>query len=283
MRVAVKSNDNENSKRIQDIIQSSCSNAGFTIDDENPELAISVGGDGTLLQTFHTYSDQLDTVRFVGLHTGHLGFYTDWLESELDEFVEALKNDSGESVSYPILEVEIEYQNGEIKRHVALNESAIRRYEGTMTCEIFIKEEKFEFFKGDGLCISTPTGSTGLNKSLGGAVVHPRLDTIQMTEIASINNRVYRTLSSPLLIAKDEWIVLKPVEDFEMTGVFLSIDHMTFPVEDVKKITYRVAEERVHFARYRHMHFWDRVENSFIGINDSIRHKHNDGESEYTI
>src|SRR5699024_12207389 len=72
------------------------------------------------------------------------------------------------SSDLPLLEVEIEYSDGQVIHHIALNESAIRRYEGTMTCEIFIKEEKFEFFKGDGLCISTPTGSTGLNKSLGG-------------------------------------------------------------------------------------------------------------------
>lgn len=273
MKVAVRNSDTENSKKIRDIIRASCTTVGFEMDDVNPDLAISIGGDGTLLQTFHTYADQLDTVRFVGLHTGHLGFYTDWLESELPEFLEALRNDSGESVSYPLLEVEIEYMDGEVIRHIALNESAVRRYEGTMTCEIFIKEEKFEFFKGDGLCISTPTGSTGLNKSLGGAVVHPRLDTIQMTEIASINNRVYRSLASPLLIAKDEWIVLKPVRNHEMSGVFLSLDHLTIPLDNVEKITYRVAKERVHFARYRHMHFWDRVENSFIGINDYPKRK----------
>uniref|UniRef100_UPI00352B476B NAD kinase n=1 Tax=Aerococcus urinaeequi TaxID=51665 RepID=UPI00352B476B len=273
MRVAVRYSDTESSKKIRDMIYASCASSGFELDDVNPELAISVGGDGTLLKTFHTYADQLDSVRFIGLHTGHLGFYTDWLESELPEFLAALSNDSGETVSYPLLEVEIEYSDGQVIHHIALNESAIRRYEGTMTCEIFIKEEKFEFFKGDGLCISTPTGSTGLNKSLGGAVVHPRLDTIQMTEIASINNRVYRSLASPLLIAKDEWIVLKPAKEHAMTGVFLSLDHLNMPLNDVEKITYRVAKERVHFARYRHMHFWDRVENSFIGINDYPKRK----------
>ena len=48
----------------------------------------------------------------------------------------------------------------------------------------------FERFRGDGLCVSTPTGSTAYNKSLGGAVVHPTLDVLQLTEVSSINNRV---------------------------------------------------------------------------------------------
>ena len=40
----------------------------------NPEIVISVGGDGTLLQAFHQYSHMLSQVAFVGVHTGHLGF-----------------------------------------------------------------------------------------------------------------------------------------------------------------------------------------------------------------
>ncbi len=48
-------------------------------DSENPEIVISVGGDGTLLQAFHQYSHMLSKVAFVGVHTGHLGFYADWL------------------------------------------------------------------------------------------------------------------------------------------------------------------------------------------------------------
>ena len=44
-------------------------------DSENPEIVISVGGDGTLLQAFHQYSHMLSKVAFVGIHTGHLGFY----------------------------------------------------------------------------------------------------------------------------------------------------------------------------------------------------------------
>ena len=48
-------------------------------DSENPEIVISVGGDGTLLQAFYQYSHMLSKVAFVGIHTGHLGFYADWL------------------------------------------------------------------------------------------------------------------------------------------------------------------------------------------------------------
>ena len=46
--------------------------------DRDPELVITIGGDGTLLSAFHRYDHRLDEVRSLGVHTGHLGFYTDW-------------------------------------------------------------------------------------------------------------------------------------------------------------------------------------------------------------
>ncbi|CRH21666.1 putative inorganic polyphosphate/ATP-NAD kinase (fragment) [Carnobacterium maltaromaticum] len=147
-------------------------------------------------------------------------------------------------------------------RFVALNESTLKRVGGTMVCDVYIKDELFERFRGDGICVSTPTGSTAYNKSVGGAVIHPRLEAIQLTEIASINNRVFRTLSSPLIVARDEWIKLKPATE---EGFILTIDQLTSAEKNIIEINYRIAKERIHFARYRHTHFWSRVEDAFIG------------------
>lgn len=263
MRVAVVHNENKPSVDLAQKFFKKCEKASIQIDEENPQLVVTIGGDGTLLSAFHKYQHLLNTVRFVGIHTGHLGFYTDWRDYELDELFESLRRDEGESVSYPLLDVRVEYENEEeSETFIALNEAVLKKFDGTMVCEIFVKGELFETFRGDGVCVSTPTGSTGISKSLGGAVIHPRTEAIQLTEMASLNNRVYRTLSSPMIIAKDEWIVIKPIQG---DGLILSIDNLTFQNRKIKKIIYRIARERVHFARYRHTHFWNRVENAFIG------------------
>lgn len=264
MRIAVVNNEKVSSVTIRNRFLTAIEGTEVVYDEKNPDMIVSIGGDGTLLEAFHRYVDRLDKVRFIGIHTGHLGFYTDWQVEELEDFIPFLLNDSGESISYPLLEVRLAHEDGKVEKMIALNEATIRRIEGTMTGEVFIKEDKFELFKGDGLCISTPTGSTGLNKSLGGAVVHPRLDTLQMTEIASLNNRVYRTLSSPLLIAGDEWFHVR-LDDAYLEGVMMTLDHLNFSLKGVRDIEFRLAKERVHFARYRHMHFWNRVETAFIG------------------
>ena len=71
-----------------------------------------------------------------------------------------------------------------------------------MVADVVINGVHFERFRGDGLTVSTPTGSTAYNKSLGGAVLHPTIEALQLTEIASLNNRVYRTLGSSIIVPK---------------------------------------------------------------------------------
>ncbi|BDR59015.1 NAD kinase [Xylocopilactobacillus apicola] len=231
--------------------------------ESDPEIVISVGGDGTMLSAFRHYLPRIERVRFIGVHTGHLGFYTDYREFELDELVDSLSESQCADVSYPILRVEA-YKGDSLEPFLidhALNESTVRRVVSTFTCNVLIKGDFFEKFRGDGLSISTPTGSTAYNKSLGGAVIHPTVKALQVTEIASLNNSIFRTLGSPMVISPDEWV---EVELLDPTDVDLSVDNLILHDTGVTRLKYQIAKERIHFVKYRHMHFWDRVGNSFI-------------------
>lgn len=263
MKVAIQKNDNAISIEVAEKLTDMLEKENIEINQIAPDILITIGGDGTLLSGFHRYAHQLDSMRFIGVHTGRLGFYTDWREFELESLVESLKNDDGEYVAYPLLDVTMVYEGDRQENNfLALNESTIQKVGGTLVSDVYINDHHFERFRGDGLCVSTPTGSTGYNKSVGGAVIHPGLEALQMAEIASINNRVFRTLSSPLIIAKDEEIILKSSEPQE---VLLTLDHITSTESDVKEVRMKIAKESVRFARYRHMHFWDRVSEAFIG------------------
>lgn len=263
MRIAIVHNNNEKSLILVAELRIMLVEKDIQLDDKNPNLVITIGGDGTLLSAFHRYSHLLGQIRFVGVHTGHLGFYTDWRDYELPDLVASLIEDKGESISYPLLDIKVTYQGKKEATHfLALNESTMKRVDGTMVCDVFVKDELFERFRGDGLCVSTPTGSTGYNKSVGGAIIHPRLEAIQLAEIASINNRVFRTLSSPMIVAPDEWIRIRPITK---DGFVLTVDQLSSSEKNIVELQYRIAEERIHFARYRHTHFWSRVEDAFIG------------------
>ena len=262
MKVGLYGNQTEKTKEVMNAFDRLCQEGCFVRDDEHPDVVITVGGDGTLLGAFHRYRNQLDSIRFVAIHTGHLGFYTDWRNYEVDQLIESLKQDKGEHVSYPLLDVNVKFKSGDVIRYAALNEATLRKVNGTLLCEVYINGELFENFRGDGLCVATPTGSTGLSKSLGGAVVHPRAEVMQMTEMASINNRVYRTLSSPMIFAKDNVLTLRP-ESKE--GMVMAIDHLTYDANEIEEIQLQISHERISFAAYRHTPFWDRVEDAFIG------------------
>ena len=262
MKVGLYGNQTEKTKAVMNAFDRLCQEGCFERDDEYPDVVITVGGDGTLLGAFHHYRNQLDSIRFVAIHTGHLGFYTDWRDFEVDQLIESLKHDKGEHVSYPLLDVNVKFKSGDVIRYAALNEATLRKVNGTLLCEVYINGELFENFRGDGLCVATPTGSTGLSKSLGGAVVHPRAEVMQMTEMASINNRVYRTLSSPMIFAKDNVLTLRP-ESKE--GMVMAIDHLTYDANEIEEIQLQISGERISFAAYRHTPFWDRVEDAFIG------------------
>lgn len=264
MKVAIVSNDRVETQAVVKNLERILTLRKIEIDTENPDVVITVGGDGTLISAFHKYVNVIDQVRFIGIHTGHLGFYTDWRNYEIGKMVDNLTKKQPSSASYPLLELTITTGKGEKKKLLALNEATIKRVSKTLTADVYIRDQFFESFKGDGLCVSTPTGSTAYSKSLGGAVIHPRLKALQMTEIASINNRVFRTLSSPIVIAPDEWITIAP-ETGNDDHYVVTYDGYEFPHKHIKKIEYRISQHVIRFDKYQHTHFWNRVEDAFIG------------------
>lgn len=239
---------------------------GLKPDQESPDIVLSIGGDGTLLHAFHQYAHLLDHVAFVGIHTGRLGFFADWKPDEVEHLArlmhESAANGNLQVVKYPVLEIQISTESG-IETHLALNEFTLKGVEVTLVAELHINDEPFETFRGDGICISTPCGSTAYNKSLGGAIVHPSLDAIQVAEIASINNRVYRTLGSPVILPKHHHCDIYPRA---RQHVLLSLDHLIVQRNDIISIRSMVAAGRkVRFARFRPFPFWSRVREAFIG------------------
>lgn len=265
MKYAIQSRNDSLSNQLMDEAIDYLNGFGFVYDGEEPEIVLSIGGDGTLLHAFHKYSYRLKETAFVGIHTGHLGFYADWKPDEIEKLVISLARKEFDVIEYPLLDVTINYrEEKESTQYLALNESSVKSPEVTLVMDVELNGKHFERFRGDGLCMSTPSGSTAYNKALGGAIVHPSLLTMQLTEMASINNRVFRTVGAPLILPGHHNCVLKPVQapDFMVT-----IDHLQLLHKDVKSIEYQVSKEKVRFARFRPFPFWRRVRDSFIENN----------------
>jgi len=236
---------------------------GLILDQDHPDYVISIGGDGTLLKAFHQYINLIDDVAFVGIHTGHLGFYADWQVHEIDKLVFAMANNKPHIVKYPLASLEVK-TTYETTQYFALNEFTLKSVNSTLVAQIDINDEPFEMFRGDGLVLSTPSGSTAYNKSVGGAVIHPSIDMIQLSEIASINNRIYRTLGSSIVLPKHHYLDIKNIQQ---QTILISIDHQAQMLTDLISIRCSVADCKVNFARFRSFPFWDRVRDAFIDSN----------------
>ncbi|MGX7111993.1 NAD kinase [Gemella cuniculi] len=230
----------------------------------SPDYVFVIGGDGTVLRTFNKYVNKINSVKFLSIHTGHLGFYTDYSVQNFEKIFFDMLALEPKVDEYPLLRLKAYCKEGNlIADYYSLNEIAVNNMSGsTYAAKVFINGEHFENFRGDGLCISTPTGSTAYNKSLGGAVIHPQMDLYQVTEIAALNNLVYRTLGNPIILSKQDELVIKPTK---YDSHRISVDYMNFNYDTVSKLKITLAKDKkISFIRYNDVDFWKRVKRSFI-------------------
>ncbi|MBE3595686.1 MAG: NAD kinase [Hydrogenibacillus sp.] len=254
----------EESRHLAERIRRALIEAGFTTS-ETPQLVIAVGGDGTMLEAFHRFYKRIPKAAFVGLHTGTLGFYADWKRHEVDWMIETIiKNRTPKIVEYPLVSAIFEHQDGRRLRHLALNEAIVKsKTLSTFVVDVWINGERFETFRGDGLIVSTPSGSTAYSHSVGGSIIHPSIQALQVSELAAINNVEYRTLGRSFVLPRHHVLDIYPMHaDGE---ILVGIDGNVFYMKDVVRIQAHVAEEKVRFARFRHFPFWQRVRMKFLG------------------
>ncbi|WP_438446412.1 NAD kinase [Gorillibacterium sp. sgz5001074] len=266
MKYVVVQRGDELSQQLTARFHTLAAGCGMTESEEEPDTIVTIGGDGTMLHAFHRFRRHLQHASFVGVHTGHLGFFADWMPGEIETLVQLMAAPSEGSklrlVEYPLVEVEMTGKDGQSDTFLALNEFTVKGIDSTLVAQLNINDELFEMFRGDGICISTPCGSTAYNKSLGGALLHPSLESIQIAEISSINNRVYRTLGSSMILPKHHHCDIYPKSQGKL---LLSVDYNHSQREDIVSLRCQVSPEKVRFARYRPFPFWSRVREAFIG------------------
>ena len=147
------------------------------------DLLIVLGGDGTLLGVARDINGKYD-VPILGVNIGNLGFLS---RIEIQDFSEALKKiKNGQYIIQNRILLECTMLNQDDNdKGKALNDVVIAR--GTLSrmakFEVFIDNKLYYRFKGDGLIVSTPTGSTGYSFSAGGPFIYPDVDVIILTPI----------------------------------------------------------------------------------------------------
>ena len=159
-----------------------CSAEDFAAD---ADLAVSIGGDGTMLRTFERVAQA--GVPVLGINVGHLGYLTEFEADEAQTAVDKALRGALPVEERLMIQSCVQRSDGEIEgAWIGLNEAVLeKKSQGhTVRLEVTIDDSPFATYAGDGLIVSTPTGSTAYNLSARGSIVAPTHWSLQLTPVA---------------------------------------------------------------------------------------------------
>ncbi|NPA65833.1 MAG: NAD(+) kinase [Epsilonproteobacteria bacterium] len=147
------------------------------------DILVTLGGDGTLISTVRR-SFKYD-IPVLGIHAGRLGFLADVGMNEIESFVKNLTLGNFRIDERSILKAKFMQNNNEIKMY-AFNDIVFTRpsISNMIHIETLVDKRPFNTYYGDGVIVSTPTGSTAYNLSAGGPIIFPLTNVFALTPIS---------------------------------------------------------------------------------------------------
>ena len=207
---------------------------GYSLDElcQKVDFLISVGGDGTLLSVVRK-SFKYDKAVF-GINLGTLGFLTDISMEQLPDFIKDLKNNIYKIDNRMMVEGSVN-----LNKFVAFNDIVISRksISSMIRIEGKINGKNFNSYYGDGVIISTPTGSTAYNLSVGGPIVYPLTEAFIITPVAP-----HSLTQRPLVMPVDFEIEFKIIDNH---GAVVIVDGQDiYEVEQNQSIKIKIANKK---------------------------------------
>ena len=221
---------------------------------EQPADSVMVcyGGDGTLLEGVHRLGGA--DIPVVGINGGHLGFLALAPRENIKEVFDGIASKNLNLEQRDMLCVE-GLDNGHL---YALNEVAVQRLGAAMiSVEAVIDDNMVATYNGDGVIISTPTGSTAYSLSAGGPIVAPSCHSFLLTPLAPHN------LTMRPIVMPDSSVVKLHI-DTRGNDASISIDNRTFKIANNAILTIKKAKRYIHLAVPHNISFFDSLRNKMM-------------------
>lgn len=261
MKIKLYPNKNSDSLFIADILKSELLSNGFEIVEENPDIVVAIGGDGSFLHMVAETDFNTD-FKYVGINNGTLGFLQEIKPTELSSFIDNLKNEHYriEKVSYENIKV---VTKEEVYFFKAFNEVVVRDMNlSTVYLDVTINNTYLEKFVGDGLLIATQEGSTAYNMSLGGSIIYDGIHSLQITPIAPITNNIYRTITTSILIPQERKIKLTPSN--RTTDIMLLVDGVNHTFRNVLYVEVETSSDYLECIRMNDYDYTNIINDKFL-------------------
>ena len=209
----------------------------FTTLCEKSDFLVTIGGDGTIISVARRSLNYQKPI--LGINLGTLGFLTSVLPNDLEFFLKDFLKDNYKIDLRMMIKASINFNET-----VAFNDIVIKGKSVThmLNIDAYIDGKKFNSYYGDGLVISTPTGSTAYNLSSGGPVVYPLTDAFIVTPISA-----HSLTQRPLVIPADFEIEFKTPDN---DGAVVIVDGQDiYELKQNESVTIKIACEKSRLIR----------------------------------
>jgi len=224
--------------------------------DVAPDILISIGGDGTILDTVTAIGDS--EIPVVGFNTGRLGFLANNAKEDAKQIVEMLMNGNYELEQRSLLSLET---NDKLfgKNNFALNEFTVHKKDSAsmMTIHTYINDEYLNSYWADGLILSTPTGSTAYSLSCGGPILIPQSKSFVINPIAPHN-----LSARPIIVSDDVEIKLR-IEGRE-DEFLATLDSRTRTINNATELKVVKSKFCINLVKFEGQNFYNTIRNKLL-------------------
>lgn len=226
---------------------------------EDMELAIVLGGDGTILRAAELVRE--GTAPVLGINMGHVGFLAEIDKDDMDEAVRRVIDRAYEVEERLALQVRVKNAQDEVIYETwALNEATVEKASRERMLEVVIEVDgrPLSSFGCDGVVVSTPTGSTAYNFSAGGPVIWPSVQAIAVIPLSA-----HALFARPLVVGPEHAVAIEVLERTNGIGVLWCDGRRSHDLPPGARVVVRRSRRPVRLARLHPAAFTDRLVRKF--------------------
>jgi NAD+ kinase len=241
----------ENVKSVQyEVLDDTVKLKGFI------DLFLTLGGDGTLLDMVAVIRDS--GIPVIGINFGRLGFLASINKNDIDAAIYAVVNRNFTLDSRELLSIDSEMEIFG-RNNFALNDITIHKRDDSamITTHVFLNKEFLNSYWGDGIIISSSTGSTAYSLSCGGPIIFPESNSIVLTPVAPHN------LNVRPIVLPDTSVLAFDVE-CRSNNYLVSCDSRTAIIDKTMRFQVSKAEFRLNLIRLNNESYLSTLRNKLL-------------------
>ncbi|UNK72039.1 NAD kinase [Microbacterium sp. H1-D42] len=232
---------------------------GHDVAEDDLELAIVLGGDGTILRAAELVRESGAPV--LGINMGHVGFLAEIDRDDMDAAVRRVIDRDYEVEERLALSVRVKDADGSVVYETwALNEATVEKASRERMIEVVIEIDgrPLSSFGCDGMVVSTPTGSTAYNFSAGGPVIWPTVEAIAVVPLSA-----HALFAKPLVVGPEASVAIEMLDRTDGMGILWCDGRRSHDLPRGARVVVRRSAQPVRLARLHPTAFTNRLVRKF--------------------